>query len=282
MGAGHGARPGADARPDRGGRRDRRPAGAESASTRTSPAGSPSPTSAVRPRTLDRRPHRVPGPQRRPRAPPAGAGRRGRACPAGAGGRASTPAPPCRRRSSCSPARKRRSSSCSARPPSVAEVRRLVGRYREPGRARAAFEEVRGSLGSRSGHRAGADAEPRPGPAAQPLAAVSGAQLPRLGPLGASTSPAAPTASATSSRTSWPWSTPRRRRRAPRSCCAGGAAVPRRRRAALVAPARRRAASARASPTTSSGCRSSSATTSRPPATRPSSTSRCRSCRRRC
>ena len=71
-----------------------------------------------------------------------------------------------------------------------------------------------GPLGRPARRRAGPHPRPAPGPAGQPMAALPGARLPRTGRGRASTSRAGRTGSATSSRTSWPWSTPRPKIRA--------------------------------------------------------------------
>ena len=74
--------------------------------------------------------------------------------------------------------------------------------------------------------------------------------LPPVGEDRRSTRPAAPTASATSCRTSWPWSIAEPGLRPRTSPARGRSPVPRRRRPALVAPAARAGESAPASPTT--------------------------------
>ena len=83
------------------------------------------------------------------------------------------------------------------------EARRLVLRYRSQ-----SPDVALGGGAPRVGghaHRApGADPRPVDGPDAQPVAALSGARLPRAGALGASTRREAPGGSATSCRTGWP------------------------------------------------------------------------------
>ena len=225
----------------------------------TSPRGWPSPTSSLRPRTLTADRAEFLGRQRLGRrARRAGAGRAVRP----RRGRRATPARRSRPSSSWRPARRRRSSSSSARPTTLEAARDLdPPRAASRAKADAVFEAVQIALGRGAGRRAGADARPRHGPAAQPLAALPGPELPPLGPLGVLP---------VGRRVRLPRPAPGRDgpglRRAGRgagpSAPRRGAAVPRRRRAALVAPARPAEASAPASPTTSSGSPSSSATTS--------------------
>ena len=112
----------------------------------------------------------------------------------------------------------RKSSSSWARRTARNEVRRLVAAYTAAGRARRGAGRGAAAMGPRPERRSGEDARPGPGPDGEPLAALPGPGLPGLGAGRRSTSRAGPTASATSSRTSWPWSTAPRTRRGRRSC----------------------------------------------------------------
>ena len=219
---------------------------------------------------------RVPG-------PPRFAGRPGcpRTCrpvgPRRAGARPVRRAPG--RRSSSLPARPRRSSSCSGEAEALEHGPRAHRAYRAPGGPRSAPGGP-ALVGPDPGCRAGAHTRrwrwtcwSTAGSSTRSWPAASGAGR-------RSTSRAARTASATSSRTSWPLSTPRPRcTRAPHP--AAGARQFARATCSTGGTRRRAAASAPASPTTCSGCRSSSPTTSTRPATPPSSTSTCPSSKRR-
>ena len=175
-------------------------------------------------------------------------------------------------------ARTRGRSSCSARPTRRARCAELVRRGRAPDHDGDAARAVATQLGRHPGHGPGADARPVDGHHAQPLAALPDARLPALGADRASTRPAAPTASATSSRTSSPWS--RRGATSPASTsCAPPPASSSRATCSTGGIRRPAGASGPGSPTTGCGCRTSSTATSRSPATRRSSTRRSRTSR---
>ena len=154
----------------------------------------------------DRRPHRVPRPPRLARRPggagPLGPGRAASAPP-------STPAPRIQVRFELGPATRPRSSSCSARPTTSTRPATWSAATASRAAPRRRSRTVKARWDDRARRRAGAHARPRAGPAGQPLAALPGARLPVLGRGRRSTSRAGPTGSATSSRTSWPWSTRR-------------------------------------------------------------------------
>ena len=148
------------------------------------PATAPSSSAATarrRPGGLDRR------------AALSGARRRRRSTPAR---RLQTQLRPCRRRADRGRLPARRGATMRGRRgrPTSSDARRAPIARRRCDDVDAHWDDV-------ARHRPGAHARPGAGPAAQPLAALPDAGLPAVGAVGASTSPAARTASATSCRT---------------------------------------------------------------------------------
>ena len=151
---------------------------------------------------VDRRPRRVPRPQRHA-ARPGGAGA-ARACPAGSAPALDPCARDAGRRSTWPTARSARSSSGSgwaATPRDARSARAaLPGRRRRRARRSTA---VWAYWNAHARRRAGEDARRVARPARQRLAAVPDAGVPHVGRAAASTSRAARSASATSCRTRW-------------------------------------------------------------------------------
>ena len=154
------------------------------------------------------------------------------------------------------------------------EARRLVQRFGGPAGARRALEGGMGALEPRAWGRVSRDSRPRARRARQRLADLPDPLLPVSGAAAATTSRAAPTASAINCRTPWPCSM-----RPPGSrasiCCAAPSASSARATCSTggILPAGRECGLTR--PTTISGCRTRPAGTCRRPATRACSTSRC-------
>ncbi len=146
-----------------------------------------------------RRPHRVHRPQRH--AARSGRPARARACPA-RWARRWIPAPPSRCRSSLPTGASREIIFRLGVGRGEAEASRLVQRLRKSGTARAALEAVRQYWTTHAGRRAGRNARSVAQPAGQRLAALPDAWPAACGDAAASTSRAAPSASATSCRTS--------------------------------------------------------------------------------
>ena len=200
-----------------------------------------------------RRPHRVPRPQRHACA--ARRRMRARGSPAG-----SAPASiPCAAMQVDVRARRRPGARdrlhARRRPRPADDARTLVAALpRHRRRARSALEGVWALLEPHARRGARRDARPRRS-TSWPTAGCSTRRSPAAcGRAAASTSRAARSASATSCRTRWRWSTPSRARCAS-SCCAARRASSARATCSTGGIRRRAAACARISPTTTSGCR---------------------------
>ena len=129
----------------------------------------------------------------------------GLAAPVGA---ALDPAPRSRSSSTSRPASRPEVTFVLGQAESIEEARRLLARSTATRPVRARPSPRSWSGGTRSSARSRSeDARPGDGPRPQPMAALSGPELPVLGPVGDLPVGRAPTASATSCRTRWRWST---------------------------------------------------------------------------